>query len=517
MEFFRELISGISDAWKQLSLSARVNIVLAAATVMIVIGVVIFSSVRPGYVALANNLDAMKAAEITGQLDASEIPFQLTQQNKTILVRPADEGAARFALAQNNISLGPQTVPGFELFSQNDLMTNHWLQDIKYMRAVTGVLQRQLNSLEFIDWSEVLIVEAPDVVFSSLEKPSKASVTLQLNREISNAETLAVVFLVSTAGGHKLHRDNITVISTSGATLHKPPASKFAAIASTKLEATHDWEQHSQAKIERALRDLGIRGVVTVNAQMNFDTFSSTTTTLSDGVEVSTYSVESTIKSEDKLPEGAPGVIANPPDGITPGGTSTSEEVTEEWASTQPSTATTEVIKDGGDVLQWVVSIIVEGEFGADTEDAAGNVVLGEYTPVSDVTKSILVNLAMATVGGENSIVTIDDHQPSTSRLAIAAAASVASQAVAQRSQMGWTAAQIGLIILGFFFVRMFLRRAIAVPAALEAEEDVADIPEATREDMRRQEVANEIAQLAIDEPETIAMLLRSWMSEEED
>ena len=73
------------------------------------------------------------------------------------------------------------------------------------------------------------------------------------------------------------------------------------------------------------------------------------------------------------------------------------------------------------------------------------------------------------------------------------------------------------MIILGFFLVRMFLRRAIAVPAVAEEEEGVAEIPEATREDMRRQEVANEIAQLAMDEPDTIAMLLRSWLSEEED
>ena len=58
------------------------------------------------------------------------------------------------------------------------------------------------------------------------------------------------------------------------------------------------------------------------------------------------------------------------------------------------------------------------------------------------------------------------------------------------------------------------MKRALVLPAA--EEEEVVEIPEATKEDMRRMEVASEVDRLSQNEPENVAALLRSWMGEEE-
>jgi len=66
--------------------------------------------------------------------------------------------------------------------------------------------------------------------------------------------------------------------------------------------------------------------------------------------------------------------------------------------------------------------------------------------------------------------------------------------------------------------VRRFLRRAIVRPEEeIEEEEEVKEIPEATREDLRRQEVAAAVRNLAMEEPEMVAALMRSWLAEEEE
>ncbi|MCF6284144.1 MAG: hypothetical protein L3K26_03005, partial [Candidatus Hydrogenedentes bacterium] len=76
---------------------------------------------------------------------------------------------------------------------------------------------------------------------------------------------------------------------------------------------------------------------------------------------------------------------------------------------------------------------------------------------------------------------------------------------------------QLLLIIVGFLVVRRLLKNSTVIPAAEHEEEEVKEIPAATLEDMRRQEVAAEISQLSMDDPEAVAALLRSWMTAEEE
>ena len=68
-------------------------------------------------------------------------------------------------------------------------------------------------------------------------------------------------------------------------------------------------------------------------------------------------------------------------------------------------------------------------------------------------------------------------------------------------------------ILVGFFIIRRLLRRAIEAPVEAGEEEEVP-LPEATREDLRRQEVSTEITRLSQSNPDVVAQLLRTWMAE---
>ena len=99
-------------------------------------------------------------------------------------------------------------------------------------------------------------------------------------------------------------------------------------------------------------------------------------------------------------------------------------------------------------------------------------------------------------------------------RLAVAAVEEVRFERwLALAAQCAIVVFKAVLIIGGFILVRHFLRRAMVLPP--EEEEEIIEIPEATMEDLRRQEVAAEVERMSQESPDVVAALLRSWLTEE--
>jgi flagellar biosynthesis/type III secretory pathway M-ring protein FliF/YscJ len=82
--------------------------------------------------------------------------------------------------------------------------------------------------------------------------------------------------------------------------------------------------------------------------------------------------------------------------------------------------------------------------------------------------------------------------------------------------QWGGTAVQIVLLLAAFLILRVFVLRTIETPSDVPILEEVEEIPTMSAEDMRRQEVVRSINELAVQSPDVVAMLLRSWINEEE-
>ena len=80
----------------------------------------------------------------------------------------------------------------------------------------------------------------------------------------------------------------------------------------------------------------------------------------------------------------------------------------------------------------------------------------------------------------------------------------------------GWTAVQWILVIVALIIVRRLLLRSLIRPED-EKEEVAVEIPTATAEEMRKREIAAEVDRLSNEEPEMVASLLRSWLSESEE
>ncbi|MFP4502065.1 MAG: flagellar basal-body MS-ring/collar protein FliF [Candidatus Hydrogenedentota bacterium] len=522
MDFLRQFLGGIAGTWQSLSLSARINLVLWGLAVVVVIALVIFVGSRPQYVTLSDQVTAKNVVAIRDLIEEQNIPYRLADNNTTLKVPMEHLSDAQLILAQNNIPVGRRMAPGFDLFDQQDLMTNRYLQDVQFMRALQGELEQILNDFEFIEHSRVIIREARDELFRRDEKPAEALVTLQSTRSLTDDEVKGIVSLVAQGGGPNLNREQVTVMATDGQVLASPPDSEFASMANSKREYIVQLEKEREQRVIASLRDMGVRATVRVSAQVDFDEEEVTQELAEEGPEISTYTTSAEVSSTENLPEGAPGTMANIAEAEAEGGVTHSEETTESIANMEPSYTRTTTRSGPGDVIKYMVALVVEGEYEEET-NAEGEVLGRNYLGLTDDRRETYTDLARMAVGaGEvETEVVLHDHPFEVGDQAVTAAA--ISEAQAERAyevwgQRAWLAGQVVLILLGFGLLRLFLRRAVEAP-----EEEGEESPEAPEEsavsaaETRRQQINEEVSRLSQEQPELVTTLLRSWLAEDEE
>ena len=166
--------------------------------------------------------------------------------------------------------------------------------------------------------------------------------------------------------------------------------------------------------------------------------------------------------------------------------------------------------------------MVVQGDDVTEETDADGNVTSGQYNGMTEEFRTRLQQVAQSAVAMEGDAVSINivDHNFETAGVAAinqAMETRAATEQMAMNQKWYMSAGLIALIIVSFFILRSMFKKSVIWPQDEKPEEKVKEIPAATLEDMRRQEVAAEISQLSMEDPEAIAALLRSWMSEDED
>jgi len=517
VDFLRQLAAGIAATWRQLTLSARVSIALWGVAASIIIIVVVIMGSRPQYVTLTESVDAKALSTIRGVLDDQGISHRLRDGGRGIEVPLSSLSEARLLLAERNLPVDRGRSPGFELFDETDLMTNRYLQDVQFMRAVQGELEAVLNDFDFIDYSRVIIREARAELFRRDERPAEALVTLQTNRRLRPDEIKGILNLVAQGGGPSLDKDHITIMTTSGEVLVSPPDSKFASIANSKREYIVALEREREARVLESLREMGVRATVRVSAQVDFDEKEVTQEKAEEGPVISSYTTSTTMTTTDTPPEGAPGVMANIAEAATTGGTRHQEETSETIENLEPSYTRTTTKSGPGNVIKYMVGLVVEGDY-EEERDAQGNS-SKTYIGLSDARKKTYSDLARMAVGeGEvETEVILHDH-PFQVDTAVAAAGVREALTLASWApwlDRLWFVGQVLLIGLGFLLIRAFLRR--AVETAEDEEAPRLETPKASPEELRMQEVTQEVGRMSRDEPETVSALLRTWMLEEED
>jgi flagellar M-ring protein FliF len=265
--------NSILNIFNKLTLQQKLVIGSAVGITMILLGILLFFLNQPNYVSLYSNLSQEDAAKVIDQLTQQKIPYEITDNGKTIRVSKDKVYEERIQLAGKGIP--SSGVVGYEIFDKSTMGMSDFMQKLNYQRALEGELAKSIMEVEGVDAARVHIVIPQKSVFKDEQKLPTAAVVLKLRNSdaISRNNIAAIVNLVSSSV-EGLLPGKVTLIDSKGKLLSKEDDSDPLAVSSAKqYEIKKSVEKYLAQKAQGMLDNvLGYgNSIVEVNADLNFD------------------------------------------------------------------------------------------------------------------------------------------------------------------------------------------------------------------------------------------------------
>ncbi len=325
---------------------------------------------------LYGDLDTSDAAEITKQLDAKNIPYQIGKNGTEIRV-PADK------VNQSRLSMAAQGLPGggsigYEIFDDSDsLGSTNFVQNVNLVRALEGELARTIRSIKNVKAARVHLVLPKRELFSREKQAPSASIVLRMqgSNRLPKERVQAIQHLVA-AAVPALTPTQISIVDDRGNLLAKG----FEEDNENGFDMDADARRVAfESRMSRTLEELLEKSVgfgkvrAEVRADMDFDRVTTAEETYDPEGQVvrSTQSVEESAASKESEGELPVSVGNNLPDGqgeANTAGSSQNENRTEETVNFEISKKVTNAIRESGVVHRLSVAILVDGNYTVDEE-----------------------------------------------------------------------------------------------------------------------------------------------------
>lgn len=322
-----ELLRPVRAFWTALPRERRIMLVGLVGLLLAGIAVLYSWSSKTPYTTLYTGLDATDAGRITAELTTKNVPFQLAQGGSAITVPQAQADQLRVQFATEGLPRGGKV--GYELFDGNSFSATDFVQRLNFQRALEGELSRTIESFGAVQRARVHLVMPEKSLFVQADKPSSASVVVQLRpgNQLKPEEVQGVAKLVSGAV-EGLLPEHVTVLDSAGAILFDGVEQQNETGTPAKqLVATRAYEQTVERDLQNVLNAaLGPgKSRVLVRATLNFDRVETNTESFTpgqstgtgpanDGVKRSTTSVQETYAANGAAAAGQiPGAVANVP------------------------------------------------------------------------------------------------------------------------------------------------------------------------------------------------------------
>jgi flagellar M-ring protein FliF len=250
--------------------------------------------------------------------------------------------------------------------------------------------------------------------------------------------------------------------------------------------------------------------VVTVNAELNFDKRNVTSEEYEpvvgdEGIVRSRQSSEETEEGTTTNPEGAPGTTSNIPQYEVQNQQEQSRESEEEVINYEINKRIEEYVQAPGNVERLSVSVMVNSEDDLSTQQ--------QESITQAVSTAVGYNEER---GDEISVI----GMPFAEQMGAATGESAAGFQLTQRQLLLIAIGIIAAILI--LFAVLFLSRGRSSSETTEeidymveeAEEEFAATTELSEEEKERQQLIQQLRNIATDQPEEIAELIKSWMGE---
>ncbi len=266
------LLDGIRNQWNAMTGGQR--IVLASMVASVAVSAMVFSLWvrKPDMAVLTSGADMQRVGEIVRELDSRGVEYRVTAGGHTILVdrRMASELAVTLA-AEGLIG---DSSGGRILDSKNVGMWPTEILRDNLRRVLQADLARMISGLSAVRSARVQLAIPEESVFAEDEKAPTASVlvTLATGARLTPVQVRGIANLVS-AGVEGLDPQHVSVVSADGEVLWGDDADEADGASTARLQKKKEIEKHLADKATRILERVVGRGnaIVSVDVALSWE------------------------------------------------------------------------------------------------------------------------------------------------------------------------------------------------------------------------------------------------------
>ena len=542
----------------QFSAFSTTQLLSLAGAFALVVGVIAGSAYwvnKPTYALLFADLDPESAGQIVAELKQRNVPYQLDAGGRAIRVPDSQVDELRIALS--SVELPASGRIGFEIFDRTQFGATQFLEQVNYRRALEGEIARTIATIDEVAGARVHIAMGKDTLFGE-QRPAMASVVLKLRgtRQPSNATISGISTLVASSV-EGLRPEAVVILDSYGRPLLRPEADADDPLGAAAMERQKKLETEMAARVVALLEPVVGMDRVRVNVAMKLDPRSSEQTeerwdpnavvrSRQTQVDQQTGAAVSMVAgARGNVPpnaDGTPGNAAGAQNGPAGPTSSRNAETTNFEVSRTPRL----VIQPPGDLARLSVAVILDDDQQAKAgEDGSVTLVRKPRTREELAKIQGLVAAAVGLEPDRGDVLTVENVSFDEPVIEQGPTPTMLEKITPQL----WDASRIAVVgLLGlitlFLFVRPLMRKAgigeakngaalaaaAAAPALAaqpagpktvaelenEIDEELNALTAQYAESRRLPVLTRRISAVSINEPETVAKLLRTWIAESE-
>ena len=291
----------------------RVTLIAGAALAAAAVITAVLWHSGASYSVLFAGLSGEEGGRAIGELQKLNIPYQIADGGRVILVPQPDVGFARLQLAARGVP--KQDGDQWSLLDNEALGVSPFVEQVHYARAVETALARTVRDIDGVVSATVKLALPKETDFlADAPKPSAAvMVRLRPGIQLTNAQIDGLVGLVA-AGVPGLSRENVTLVDQSGRVLSSDSKDGLQQVPA-QLEIAHEVARRYEAAVNDLLVPVLGRGNFRVSADADIDYSHTQETSVKYG-ESHILSQDEAIHSHPATGElaiGIPGALSNRP------------------------------------------------------------------------------------------------------------------------------------------------------------------------------------------------------------
>lgn len=521
-EKLKKIVQKVSEFWKALDKKKKI-ILIAAASAVVIIAIVLATLLNTTkYELLCSGLSEQEISQVYNVVTAQNVPVKLS--GTSIYVQKGTADKMRMLLAEQGL---PQGNLSYDIYSSgSNFAETDKDKQIKQLYQIQNRLQETIKTIPGVKQAIVNIAQSDDntYVLETDKTPTTASVklTLATGTTLTKKQVNGIVQLVAKSVSG-LKAENITVADSDGTQLNTSDSDMDDTTEQFQLKSRY--EQGVKTKLLQMLEKMfGKDNVnVTVNADIDFSSKTTVTTSYTSGVEAYVSRSSEVTYNGSSLATGTAGVSGAQPayPNVAASGTAAFSSKYNETSSMLVGSVQEQIQKKGGQLSKLTVAVILNSRNAAaadaDMQELSQQIANAAGTDVANVSV------------GQMSFSTAS--LPSTST--VAKGFTLPSLSSGNMLLYIIIAAMV-IIIIGTSLLLLFLSKrrkkreqqaleqqaieAAKAEAANAAAEKKPATPiksiEETIEEAQTNSVKREIENFADKKPELVAQILKNWLKD---